>query len=179
MDYSALVASIKNGDQHTANKLCAEATPILKKYVVSRTGCSSADADDAVQKMFEYIIHKILDDEIENPKGLLSYMLKTSKHMYFKMVKKQRLEKTYNIAQEDSQRPNQLWNLIDKEKQQILQECIDQLREGYREFITHWFSFPGANTEDIADHFDISVNNAWTRKHRIVKKLHDCVESHN
>lgn len=175
MDYSALVTSIKNGDQKTANKLCAEATPILKKYVISRTGCTMTDADDAVQKMFEYIIHKILNDEIENPKGLLAYMLKTSKHMYYKMVKKQRLEQTYNIAQDNSHHPNQLWNLIDKEKQQLLTDCIDQLRLGYRDFITHWFAFPDANTEDIADHFDISVNNAWTRKHRIVKKLNECV----
>jgi DNA-directed RNA polymerase specialized sigma24 family protein len=38
----------------------------------------------------------------------------------------------------------------------------------------YWFDHPDAHTKKVASHFDISVNNAWTRKHRLIKKLNEC-----
>lgn len=72
---------------------------------------------------------------------------------------------------------NQLWALVNEEEQEILKICLQELREGYREFISYWFSFPNASTEDVAEYFEISVNNAWIRKHRVINKLKKCVES--
>jgi len=69
MDYSGLVTSIKNGDDLTTGKLCAEATPILRKYLMKKFGAEPADADDAIQKMYEYIIHKIREMKLKTQKG--------------------------------------------------------------------------------------------------------------
>lgn len=177
MDYSGLVTSIQNGDERTTGRLCAEAAPILKKYLIKKVGASSPDADDAIQKMFEYIITKIKADEIENPSGLLSYMLTTCRHNYLKMIRNRQREGTEEIKTYPTMQANQIWNLVNEEEQKILQYCLEHLREGYKEFISYWFRFPNATTDDVAEHFDISINNAWIRKHRVVSKLSDCVET--
>ncbi|HKL16576.1 MAG TPA: sigma-70 family RNA polymerase sigma factor [Balneolaceae bacterium] len=177
MDYSGLVNAVKNGDQLTASRLCSEATPILKRYLRKKCGADSTDADDAIQRMFEYVINKILEDDFENPRGLLSYMLKTSRHNYIKIAREKNRPDIENLASEPFHEPVQIWELIDEEKQNILKYCTEKLRKGYREFINYFFSFPNASAEDVADHFDISVNNAWTRKHRVINKLNECVET--
>lgn len=178
MDYSGLVTSIKEGDHVTTGKLCTEATPILKKYLIRKYGASPDDADDAIQKMYEYIILKIRDDEIENPKGILAYMLKTCKHNYLKMKQENKLSEEFEADNgEYINEPNQLWALVNEDEQEILKVCLRQLRKGYREFISYWFTYPNASTEDVADHFDISINNAWIRKHRVIHKLQKCVET--
>lgn len=176
MDYSDLVSSIQTGDDRTANRLCDRATPILKKYLISNVGSSPTDADDAIQKMFEYVIKKIKNDEIENPSGLLAYMLTTSRHCYYKVLKKRDKQLAEDLEQEPGRSATQIWELVDEEEQKILKLCLSKLKKSYLEFITYLFNYPDAETEDIAEHFDISTNNAWTRKHRIIKKLNKCTK---
>jgi len=176
MDYSDLVRSIQMGDERTSNRLCEKATPILKKYLISNVGSSPADADDAIQRMFEYIIKKIKKDEIENPSGLLAYMLKTSRHFYYKILKSRDKQLAEDLKNEPGGNATQIWKLVEKEKQDILKLCLTKLKKSYLEFITYLFNFPDADTEDIAEYFDISTNNAWTRKHRIIKKLNKCAK---
>ncbi|NBC25917.1 MAG: sigma-70 family RNA polymerase sigma factor [Bacteroidetes bacterium] len=176
MDYSGLVTSIRDGDDLTAAKLCAEATPILKKYLLKKFGASPADADDAIQKMYEYIIVKIREDDIENPKGLLAYMLKTCKHNYLKVLRERNPNYLENMVHDPSEEEHQLWELVNEDEQRILKHCLGQLRKGYREFISFWFTYPNASTEDVAEYFDITINNAWIRKHRVINKLYECVE---
>jgi len=177
MDYSGLVTAVKNGDQLTASRLCSEATPILRRYLHKKCGADPTDADDAIQRMFEYVITKILEDDFENPRGLLSYMLKACRHNYIKIAREKNQPDIENLANEPFNEPIQIWELVDEEKQNILKYCTEKLRKGYREFINYFFSFPNASAEDVADHFDISVNNAWTRKHRVINKLNECVET--
>lgn len=175
MDYSQLVFALKSGDMRTANQLIGEATPILKKYLVSKVNASSDDADDAIQQMFEYVIPKIISDDIKNPSGILSYMLKASRHSYFKILRDFDLDKFDEIEEQLVTEADQAWKLMDEEQASLLMRCIESLRKGYREFASFIFSYPGANTEDIAENFGLTPANAWTRKHRVLKKITDCV----
>ncbi|MFO7848244.1 MAG: sigma-70 family RNA polymerase sigma factor [Balneolaceae bacterium] len=177
MDLSGFITAVRNNDQLEASRICSETTPILKRYLRKKLGADPNDAEDAIQRMFEYIINKIREEEFENPKGILSYMLKTCRHNYIKIVQ-DREQIDYDYVEERLySNPVQIWDLVNKENQSILRQCAQQLRKGYREFINYFFSFPNASTRDVAEHFDISVNNAWTRKHRVINKLHDCVKS--
>lgn len=175
MDYSALVAAIQEEDVKTANELCAEALPILKKYLISTLGANLDDAEDAVQKMFLYVIPKIQQNGIESPTGLLSYMLTGCRHAYIKIIRETDPEQIEVLDEELPTEPGQIWNLISEERESILQECLKKLKASYRSFIEFLFNYPDAEAEDIAEYFDISVNNAWTRRHRAVKQLSDCV----
>lgn len=179
MDYSGLVHALKNDDLRTVNRLCAEAIPILKKYLISKVDASPDDAEDAVQQMFEYVIPKIKKDEINSPTGLLSYMLTGARHSYYKIVRDFDLDKFDEIEEQLVSEPEQAWKLMNDDQATILLNCIEKLRNGYREFAKFLFDFPTANTEDIAERFDISPPNAWTRKHRVLKKLTDCVSFHS
>ncbi len=175
MDYSELVNALKNEDNRTANMLIAEAIPILKKYLISKVNASPNDADDAVQRMFEYVIPKIRKDEINSPTGLLSYMLKAARHSYYKIMRDFDLDKFDEIEEQLVSEAEQVWKLMSKEQAAILMRCLEGLRNSYREFAGFLFDYPAANTEDIAEMFGISPANAWTRKHRVLKKLADCV----
>lgn len=177
MDYSALVVAIKNGDQKTSSRLCSEATPILKRYLLKKFSADPNDAEEAIQQMYEYIVIKVLEDDFENPKGILSYMIKTCRHNYIKLAQEKNRPDIENISREPVSEARQIWQLINEEEQEILQYCTEKLRENYKEFINYWFSFPNATANDAAEFFNISVNNAWTRKHRIINKLNECVSA--
>lgn len=176
MDYSLLVEAVQTGDQKTINRLCNEATVILRKYLVANMDASTDDAEDAVQRMFEYVIQKIRDDEITNPAGLLAYMLAGVRHAYFKLQRDLDIEELEELIEEPPTHALQMSSLVNEERQQILKKCLETLKGQYRALITFLFNFPDADSEEIAEHFNISVNNAWIRKHRVIKKLSDCAK---
>lgn len=178
MDYSELVYAVKKDDMQTANKLCAQAIPILKKYLISKVNATPEDAEDAVQKMFEYVIPKIQNDEIKSPSGLLSYMLSGARHSYYKIVRDFDLDKYNEIEEQLVSEADQVWNLIDRDRKKILLKCIEQLKGHYQKLITFLFDYPDADSNEIAEYFDISVNNAWTRKHRVIQQLSECVKQY-
>lgn len=175
MDYSELVEAIHDEDMKTANRLCGDILPILKKYLIATVGAKPEDAEDAVQRMFEYVIPKIQNNEIRSPSGLLAYMLTAARHSYFKIKKEYDTHKFELIDESLVAEPEQPWGLLDKDQESILKKCIKELKGHYRKLIRFLFDFPNANSEDIAEYFDISVSNAWIRKHRLIQKLNECV----
>ncbi|MGF1669108.1 MAG: RNA polymerase sigma factor [Balneolaceae bacterium] len=175
MDYSALVQAIKTGDEATANQLCEEATPILRRYLMIRMGAQTQDAEDCVQYMFEYVIGKIQNDDFNNPSGLLAYMLTTCRHAYMRMVNERNME-IANEVNDPSIESDQIWSLIDEEKQQVLSYCLKKLNSNYSSMAEYLLEHPNAKTEDLADFFNISYNNAWTRKHRAINSLRNCIK---
>lgn len=178
MDYSELVVAIKNGDMQTANKKIAEAIPILRKYLVAKYDASHEDAEDAVQKMFEYVIPKIRKGEINNPRGLLSYMLTGARHSYYKVLKKLDQDILKEMEKTPVSQADQVWHLVNEEQEAILLKCLGKLKSHYQSLMEFIFNFPNVESEDIAERFGISLNNAWIRKHRAVQQLSDCVKKH-
>lgn len=172
-----MVNAIREGDQETANRLISDATPILIRMLKVRMNASHEDAEDAVQMMFLYVVKAIKEGRIDNPSGLLSYMVVTCRHSYLKKQEGFRPELLDEQVSEPVQQASQLSRLIDQEKKKIYSECIESLKNQYKEFYSYWIRHPDSSASDIAKHFGISVNNAWTRKHRIMKTLQKCVES--
>lgn len=178
MDYSELVYAIKKSDMQTANRLCAEAIPILKKYLISKVNATPEDAEDAVQKMFEYVIPKIQKDEIKSPSGLLAYMLSGARHSYYKIVRDFDLDKYAEIEEELVSEADQVWKLVNEDQKKVLKKCIESLKGHYREFVVFLFEYPEADSSEIAEYFDISLSNAWIRKHRVIQQLQECVRQY-
>lgn len=178
MDYSDLIEAVLNGDDRTVNQRCADAVPIIRSYLVANLNASKEDAEDAVQRMFEYVYPKIQKGEIAKPSALLSYMLTGARHSYFKIINKYgNFEAIDDYEDLQVSEADQVRNLVDEEKKSILKMCMDRLRGHYRNLMEFSFDNPDAETKDIADRFDISINNAWIRKHRASKELEDCVRS--
>jgi len=176
MDYSPLVKAIQEGDQKAANKLISEATPILIRMLRFRMGASREDAEDAVQLMFLNVIRAIRLDKINNPSGLLSYMIRASRNNYLKSLNGYHAAFKSQLVQEPVQEPTQLTSLIELEKRQEYESCIESLKPKHRDFIRYWLTHPDSTAADVAEIFGITESNAWTRKHRILKKVKECVQ---
>lgn len=175
MDYSPLVNAVREGDQETANRLISEATPILVRMLMARMNADRHDAEDAVQSMFVYIIEAIRNGNIHNPSGLLSYMIKTCRHNYLKSRQEYTVDYEEGMTGEPATEAVQLERLIESERLDIYRECVDGLKQDYRDYFDYWTDHPDSPAEEVAEAFGISVNNAWTRKHRIIKWLQKCV----
>ncbi|NBB77125.1 MAG: hypothetical protein GVY02_07075 [Bacteroidetes bacterium] len=176
MDYSELVYAIQRGDERKANRMCAKAMPILKKYLIANLDASPEDAEDAVSKMFEYVIRKIQNDEIESPTGLLSYMLSGARHSYLKIVRDYKFNEQSELDENWAQEPDQIWNLVNDERKSILARCIEQLKGHYRDLIQFLISYPDAGGSEVSEQFGISESNAWIRKHRLLEQMRECVK---
>jgi DNA-directed RNA polymerase specialized sigma24 family protein len=176
LDYSDLVRAVREGDEATANRMCSEALPILKKYLISNLNATPEDAEDAVQKMFEYVISKIIQGEIKNPGGILSYMLTGSRHAYLKSLRNIELEVFDELISEPFSGPDQFEKLLREEQKNILKGCIEKLDGHYRSMCEFILENPSANSVELAEKFNISVNNAWIRKHRLIKQLSECAK---
>jgi RNA polymerase sigma factor (sigma-70 family) len=178
MDYSELVEALQKGDKTSVNSICSDSLLILKKYLIARMGASPHDAEDAVQQMFEYLIPKIRDDVIDNPGGLAKYMMKASRHTYLNLLRDHNLNELEELSEEPHVEAGQIWNLVNDDRKKILQHCIQKLKTHYRALVEFLFKHPEADAQDVAENFDISLNNAWQRKHRVIKQLSSCAENH-
>lgn len=174
MDYSDLITALQEQDTQKANELIEALRPRLIAFLRIHMNASLADAEDCAQDSLLTSIEIIKEDRIKDPDQVVSYILSTCKNTYLKMQRKQREESMDEVSESQRQAPQQLQSLLDQEQERLLEWCLNQLKEKYQKFMQYWFDHPDAHAKKVANHFDISVNNAWTRKHRLIKKLNEC-----
>jgi len=176
MDYSKFVYAIQNNDQAVVNSMVPIITAVLIKFLKVRLGASHHDAEDCAQNTLIKTTEKIKNDRIDNPDSVIYYLFTTAKNEYYKQLNKLK-EPTYEeVPDHYSREGDQLNKLLNVERQRILKQCMSLLKKDLREYISYWFDNPQDDAAVVADHFGISVNNAWTKKHRILKTLKECCE---
>ena len=175
MDYSELVAAINNNDTEKINTLMKGIRPRLLAFLRIHMNASETDAQDISQDAMLTTLEVIREGRLKEPKQVVKYMLSICRNTYLKEQKKHRttsLDQAEELTPKQS--PRQLESLLDQEQSRLLKWCLEQLKDDHREYIQYWLKHPGMHTQRVADHFKISVNNAWTRKHRLIKKLSEC-----
>jgi len=175
MDYSEFITAIKADNKQKANKLVKEIRPRLISFLCIHMNADSIDAKDIAQDALIKIIQVIRNDQLKYPSQLIQYLLTICKNEYLKKVQKSQKNSSVDEHQH-AQMPTQLQSMLDEEQRMLLAQCMQQLKKQSREFMQYWFDHPGAHSGDVAKLFDISVNNVWTRKHRLVKKLKNCYQ---
>ncbi|MDR9417577.1 RNA polymerase sigma factor [Gracilimonas sp.] len=176
MDYSKFVDAVLEDDKAEINRLVKIITAVLIKFLTVRIDAPFEDAQDCAQNTLMIAIEKIKNDELNNPDAIINYLFTTSKHEYFKVLSKEREVNYEELPEHEFNKPDQLNRLVDKEKMSLLKQCIEALKSDYKKYISFWFENPGYETAVVADHFGISVGNAWTKKHRIINVLKECLE---
>lgn len=176
MDYSDLVAAINNNNTRQVNKLIDVIRPRLIAFLRIHMNASEADAKDIVQDSLIVAIESIKKGELREPSQVVKYMLSICKNKYLKQLKKQRRTSVTDTSRHQEQAPKQLQSLLDKEQKRLLQWCLQQLKKEHKRFMQFWFNHPDAHTERVAAKFEISINSAWTRKHRLIKRLNECYQ---
>ncbi len=175
MDFSELYVAVSKQDERRVNQLVDAIIPVLVSYLCATMRAERADAKDCVQMALLHTIGKIRDDKIREPSRLYYYLLSACRNNYLRMSRNTIIELSDNMEVYHAVEPAaQVDRLLDKERQTLLRECLQKLSEEYRQFINYFLRFPEAEAKDIAAKFNLSTNNVWTRKHRIIKWLHNC-----
>lgn len=176
MDYSKFVTAVLEDDRKAMDSLSEIISKVLVKFLLVRLDASLEDAKDSAQNAIMLSIEKIKNNELDNPDSIIHYLFKTAKNNYLKEQRKQKEKNYEEIPDHYSEQGDQLKNLLSKERKSILETCISLLKPKQLNYISYWFDNPAADSSIVADHFGISVNNAWTKKHRIIQVLKECFE---
>lgn len=175
VDYSELVEALQKGDDSKASELLSEVIPRLEDYLKVVMRAAPNAAKECVQQAFLDVFEQIRKDNINESQYIYSYFIKSCRHEYLRYIKRQHKfeydDETFNHAYEPEE---QIENLLDDERQRILEECLGELKGNSREFIEYFIDKPYASTDEVVEKFNLSNANVRTRKHRILSRLHHC-----
>jgi RNA polymerase sigma factor (sigma-70 family) len=176
MDYSELVSALKENNTKKINKLVKAIRPRLIAFLRIHMNASQSDAKDTAQEALLITIESIRNDKVKNPDQIVKYMISVCRNAYLREQQNRKEVSFDKVSDLHQHKPGQLQSLLDKEQKKLLQWCMKQLKDEYRKYMQFWFDNPDMHTQKVAEHFDISLSNAWTRKHRLIKKLNECYQ---
>lgn len=176
MDYSKFVFAIQENNQAIIKEYVPIIISVLIKFLKVRLHATHHDAEDVAQNTIINVTEKIKSNELINPDSVIYYLFTTAKNEYYKFLRSIKEGNYEEMPENFSEEGDQLINILNKEKQKILAGCLKNLKSNYKNYITYWFDNPRIEAKVVAKHFGISVNNAWTKKHRIINLLKECVE---
>lgn len=173
VDYSALVNYIQQENVRKVNHLLEELIPKLVEYLQVTLAATEEAAKECVQQAFLNVYERIIDGKLKDPKSLLSYMMMTSRNEYFNQYKKnKRYVDNEFITGSESEPASQIDRLVDRERKELLFECIEELDDDSQIFILYFINHPDATTREASEHFDLSEANVRTKKYRVTHQLH-------
>lgn len=176
MDYSRFVYAVQNNDKQEIESLVSVITAVLIKFLRVRIGATYQDAEDSAQNTLMLVIQKIKEDKLNNPDSIIYYLFTTAKHDYFKAQAKIKEPTFDSVPDTHFVEGDQLTALLNEERLTILKACLKKLKPDFKSYISYWLENPSDDTSVVAEHFGISVSNAWTKKHRILKLLKECCD---
>lgn len=180
LDYSRLINAIHQGDKAAADTLAHSLLKRVVVYLHVNMNASEDIAEECAHQAFLAVFEKIRENRIKDPKAILKYLVNASKNEYYRFIKQER--KTDRAALEDErlfqQDPDQLQNLIDEERQERLETCLEKLSNTNKEFIMHFFSSKSVELRQAGQIFGFSYAKTRTLKTRIMKQLQECVQKY-
>lgn len=174
MDYSGFVKAIKENDRVETERHVKLISAVLGKFIRVRFDAGYHDTEDVVQSTLYVAVRKIRSGQLKSPDALIYYLFTTAKNEYIKKMDKVREVNYHHLPSRHSGEADQLNRLLRKEQMDILRKCLLELRPDHRQYIEYWFGHPGYDAASVANHFGISLNNAWVLKHRIIDMLRKC-----
>jgi RNA polymerase sigma factor (sigma-70 family) len=173
VDYSSLVYDLQLRQSEQSNRALKEMMPKLVDYLRVTMGADSNTAMECVQQAFLNVYERILEDKIRDPKSILSYFMQASRNEFINMKNKQKKFSDYSVSSFGMIEPAmQIEELIEEERMDALQICIDSLDEDSKEFINFFLDNPGIGSREVARLFNLSEANVRTKKSRLIKQLH-------
>lgn len=173
VDYSALVECIQEDNIRKTNALVKEMIPKLVQYLQVTLAATEDVAKECVQQAFLNVYERLVEDKLNDPKSLLSYMMMTARNEFFNQYRKNgRLVNNEYVTSSISEPAEQIERLIDQERMELLFECIEELDDDSQIFILYFINHPDATTREASDYFELSESNIRTKKYRITHQLH-------
>ncbi len=175
VDYSELVEALQNGDNNKTTELVSEVIPRLEDYLSISMGADPDAAQECVQQAFVDVFEQVRKDNIKEPKYFFNYLIKSCRHEYLRYIKRQhKFKHEEKVLSQRFEYKHQLQCLLDRERQQILKKCLEELQKKSREFIEYFIDKTDATTKEAEEEFNLSGANVRTKKSRILNRLHHC-----
>lgn len=175
VDYSELVEALQKGDQTTANELLDEVMPRIVDYLCVVMNASKRDANECSQQAFLDVFEQIRKDKIKEHKYILSYITTSARNNYLRYQKKQhRFNSDPDEAIYQAEPAEQIENLIDKERMEILKRCLQEMNAQSRKMMEYFMNYPDITMKEAGKKFGLSYSNIRTKKSRLTHRLHHC-----
>lgn len=175
IDYSELVIALQSGDDHKANQLLSEVMPRVIEYLCAVMSAEHSDAQECAYQAFSDVLEQIKKGNIKKKEYIFSYLLTTARNEYIRFSKK---EKRFTSHPEDEfyqvEPAQQIENLVEEERMQILEECLKELDSDSRRLIRYFLKHPDAPVKEIGKKFGLTYANIRTKKSRLTHRLHHC-----
>lgn len=174
-EFTELVDAIVCKDDDRCNEILSELRPVIIRFLSVHYSASHEDAEDCTQNTLMIALEKIRKGQLSKPESILSYLFTTAKRELLNMDRYFKEAPAEDQELSGVQDPQQLMRLINREKYELLQKCVEDMDKGSRDFIQYCMENPGQPADLIAKRFSVSVGSVWTRKHRIIRKLQECI----
>ena len=175
VDYSDLVDALRDGDEETSNRLLKEVMPRLVDYLQVVMNANAQEAQECAYQAFSDVFERIRAGKINESKYIFSYLITTSRHQYLHFKRTQhKFDMDPDEGFHQTEPADQVKSLIDEERMEILESCLDQLDPDDRDLISYMLANPEATTKQISKKFGLSGANVRTKKSRLTHRLHHC-----
>jgi DNA-directed RNA polymerase specialized sigma24 family protein len=153
--------------------------PGLMSYLKATMGGCHDDCQECVQLTIIQTVSKIEGGEIRDPSRLMAYMMVTARNHLIRSNRRgvvHVFDEEFHYSSDID--PHIEPFVLESKELEVLTKCIDRLDPFNREFILYWLKNPGAQAEDVAEAFGLSVNATWQRKYRLIRLLGKCAKKH-
>lgn len=177
IDFSELVSALQEHNDGQANEILEKLLPKLKMYLKMTMNARGPDAEECIHQAFSKTYERIMKGKIQEGKSIFNYLVTASRNEYIRYLERQKLFAPIEAHPELEymvEPANQMKELLDEERQKLLDECLDELEKDELTFITYLFDHPKAPTKKISKRFNISESSARAKKSRLTKRLHHC-----
>ncbi|MDG5767010.1 sigma-70 family RNA polymerase sigma factor [Balneolales bacterium ANBcel1] len=176
MDYKKFIETIQSGSTRELSHLYDEIFKVLCGYLRTHMRANNLDAEECAQHALTKTFERIQKNAIREPENLYSYLLQSAKNRYLRILKENKRNNYQDNMEYYVSSEEPLDFLSSDQEQRALDVCLEKLPDESRAFMEYWLEHPDAQAADVAAAFGISVNNVWIRKHRIIKKLSECIQ---
>jgi RNA polymerase sigma factor (sigma-70 family) len=168
--------AVLSNDKNIIEDYSGRIVPKVMEYLMITLNANRFHAEECAHQAFSIVLERINNRLIDDSASIVSYMITTARNEYFKMLKSEIREGAAILQEQYYQdTEEQLEALLDAERTQVLAKCFDNLETKSRDFIEYVIRHPEYSMLKVGKIFNISPENARTRKSRIISQLSDCV----
>lgn len=175
--FKELLLALKDRNNEEAERYASAVSEVMVDYLVVRHRADRSDAWDATQQTILILLEKGEQINLRDAGKSMAFVTAILRNEYVRIRKKSTgaLKESLETYEAESTGADQLEAMVTREQVNYLRFCIETLSSLNKAFILHCMEQPVIEAEKVAKTFKISVNSAWTRKHRIIRSLSDCM----
>lgn len=175
-DFSRFISAVQQDDTLGMERYASKIRQVILNFLIIQFGVPHDDAEDCAQNIIVMMITKTREGKLL-PDQPPAYVFVSARNEYFRLYKLNKRNSSMpddDFIQSTLADPGQA--LIDSELKEILYYCIEQLNAAYKKLVLSMLEDPDQKAEKLAKELNTTANNIWIRKHRVNKKLLECIE---